>query len=320
MMRVALTGGTGFIGANLARELLRRGHEVHLLNRAKHATWRIEPVRADVMIHTMDVADAARVRDVFRTIRPEVVFQLAQHGGYAWQTDVRTMLSTNYLGFINLLEAAEACGVRTVVNAGTSSEYGFKDRPASEGDRIDPNSDYAVSKAAATLHGRQVALRKGLSVATLRLYSIYGPFEDPMRLLPRLVSLGLDGRLPPLVNPETAHDFVYVDDAVQALADAGEAAHPHRGAIFNVCSGRQCTLRELVAIARKVLNVAAEPEWGTMQSRAWDTDIWVGNPERTARELGWRATTGLSTGISRFAEWLQNEPGMREHYAASRPA
>ena len=317
MTRVALSGGTGFIGANLARELLRRGHEVHLLNRATIAPWRIERIQADVVIHNVDIADAASVHGAFRSILPDVVFQLAQHGGYSWQTDVRAMVSANYLGFINLLEAAEACGARAVVNAGTSSEYGLKDYPASETSRLDPNSDYAVTKAAATLHGQQVASRKGLSVVTLRLYSVYGPFEEPMRLLPRLVSFGLDGRLPPLVNPEIARDFVYVDDAVAALAGAAEAADFHRGAIFNVCSGRQCTLREVVATARAVLGIAAEPDWGTMPPRAWDTDVWVGDPARAARELRWTATTSLSSGIGRLAEWLRNEPGMREHYRAA---
>src|SRR5262249_54649949 len=160
---------------NLVRELLQRGYEVHLLNRATHSTWRIERIQDDVVIHVVDIADAASVNDALRTIRPEVVFHLAQHGGYSWQTDAPTMVSTNYLGFIHLLEAAVACGARAVVNAGTSSEYGLKDFPAGEASRLDPNSDYAVTKAAATLHGQQVAHRKGLSVVTLRLYSIYGP-------------------------------------------------------------------------------------------------------------------------------------------------
>src|SRR4051812_24309489 len=78
MTRVALTGGTGFVGANLARALLQRGYEVHLLNRATFSSWRIERIRNAVALHTLDIADLESVRDAIRTIRPEVIFHLAQ--------------------------------------------------------------------------------------------------------------------------------------------------------------------------------------------------------------------------------------------------
>ena len=183
--------------------------------------------------------------------------------------------------------------------------------------RLEPNSDYAATKAAGTLYCGQWARREGRPVPTLRLYSVYGPFEEPMRLVPRLVSFGLEGRLPPLANPDTARDFVYVEDAVAAFLRAAEAALADPGAIFNICSGRQTTLREVVTTARKVLDVAAEPAWGSMKSRAWDTDSWVGDGERARRELGWIATTSLDAGLRKFAEWLATEPGMHEHYHAT---
>ncbi len=314
MTRVALTGGAGFIGANLARALLRRGYDVHLLNRATHATWRIAPIRRDVALHVVDLADLSSVEDAFRTIRPDLVFHLAQAGGYSWQTNVGDMAATNYFACINLLQAAKAFDTRVVVNTGSSSEYGLKAHPTRETDCPQPDSDYAATKAAGTLYCRQWARREGRLVPTLRPYSIYGPFEEPMRLLPRLVSFGLDGRLPPLADPDTARDFVHVDDAVAAFLRAVETPLADPGAIFNICSGQQTTLRETVGATCRVLDVAAVPSWGTMRSRAWDTPCWVGDPGRARRELGWTATTSLDAGLRKFGEWLESEPGMREHY------
>jgi nucleoside-diphosphate-sugar epimerase len=313
MTRVALTGGTGFIGANLARALLRRGDEVHLLVRANHATWRVEAIRNDIALHVVDIADARSVREAFRAIRPELLFHLAQAGGHAWHTDVPEMVATNYLACINLLRAAGECGTR-VVNAGSSSEYGARAHATRETDSPRPNSDYAATKLASTLYCRHWAQRTMRPAPTLRLYSIYGPFEEPMRLLPRLVAFGLEGRLPPLTSPETARDFVYVDDAVAALLRAAEVALPDPGAIFNICSGRQITLREAVATAGTVLGVTEPPSWASMAPRAWDTGTWVGDPALAARDLGWTATTPLAAGIGKFAEWLNSEPAMREHY------
>jgi UDP-glucose 4-epimerase len=314
MTRVALTGGTGFIGANLARALLRRGDEVHLLCRATHATWRIAAIRRDIALHIVEIADRAGVHAALRTIRPDLVFHLAQSGGYSWQTDVDAMVATNYRACINLLQAADELGTRLVIHTGSSSEYGVRADPTRETDRPEPNSDYAATKAAATLFCRQWARRTGRPVPTLRLYSVYGPFEEPMRLLPRLVAFGLEGRLPPLTHPDTARDFVYVDDVVAACLRMIEAPMADPGAIFNICSGRQTTLGELVATVRKLLGVVAAPSWDSMEPRAWDSDAWVGDPGLAARELGWTATTPLDEGIGRFAEWLKNEPGMYEHY------
>jgi UDP-glucose 4-epimerase len=314
MTRVALTGGTGFIGANLARALLRRGDDVHLLNRAGHSTWRVERIRNDVRIHTADLADRASVRAAFRAIRPDVVVHLAQAGGYSWQTDLDAMVATNYRACINLLQAAEELGTRMVINTGSSSEYGARPHPTRETDAPEPNSDYAATKAATTLFCRQWARRTARPAPTLRLYSVYGPFEEPMRLLPRLIAFGLEGRLPPLAHPESAHDFVHVDDVVAAYLGAADAALADPGAIFNICSGRQTTLRDAVAAVSKALGVGAAPSWDSMGSRAWDTDVWVGDPGLAERELGWRATTRLDDGIEKFAEWLSSEPGMYEHY------
>lgn len=314
MTRVALTGGTGFVGANLTRALLRRGYDVHLLNRAAHSTWRIEQIRRDVALHVVDLTDVSSIQDALRAIRPDLLFHLAQAGGYSWQTNVSDMAATNYLACINLLQAAKALDVRVVVNTGSSSEYGLKPHATRETDRLEPDSDYAATKAAGTLYCQQWARRERRLAPTLRLYSVYGPFEEPMRLLPRLVSFGLKGRLPPLASPDAARDFVYVDDAVAAYLRAVETPMVDLGTVFNICSGRQTTLRDVVGVTRELLDVAAEPAWDSMPPRSWDSKVWVGDPGLAKRDLGWTATTELDAGLRKFAGWLQSEPGMREYY------
>jgi len=317
-MKVALTGGTGFVGANLVRALLQRGAEVHLLNRAEAARWRIDAVRSDVTEHVVDLADATSVRSVLRAIGPEVVFHLAQFGGYAWQVGLERMTVTNYTAGINLLQAAAHVGVRLFVNTGSSSEYGAKPYPTRETAVPEPNSDYAATKAAFTLHCQQWARRRNSPAPTLRLYSVYGPYEEPKRLIPRLVSLGIEGRLPPFAAPDAARDFVFVHDVVGAYLRALDVAFPDPGAIFNICTGRQMTLRATVDAARGVLAIAAEPRWNAMPPRSWDTDVWVGDPARAAGELGWQAETTLEAGLRRFADWLARDPHMQEHYRAAR--
>src|SRR5687768_5945066 len=312
--RVLITGASGFVGANLARRALSDGHEVHLLLRAAHEDWRLRTLSDSTVTHTVDLKDRRVVQRAVTAIRPHWVFHLAAYGAYATQTTLERMVGTNIWGCIHLLDACHDAGVEAFINAGSSSEYGHLDHAASENDRLEPNSHYAITKATATHYCQFTARAKNVNAVTVRLYSVYGPFEAPGRLIPTLMVHGLHGQLPPLVSPQTARDFVYVDDAVDAMMTLAAAPSVPRGAIYNVCTGVQTTMREVVDLARAAMRVPAEPAWGTMPERAWDTNVWVGSPARLEREIGWRAPTDLAEGFHRTLQWLQGEPEHLQMY------
>jgi nucleoside-diphosphate-sugar epimerase len=203
MKRVIVTGGTGFVGANLARRLLRDGHELHLLVRPGYQPWRIEAIRGDVRLHEVQLREIESVTRVIDQIRPDWVFHLAVYGAFSTQTDLQRMVQTNIHGTINLVQACLKTGFEAFVNTGSSSEYGFKDHPPAETGTLEPNSPYAVSKVAGTLFCRQTAHQQHVHLPTLRLYSIYGPYEDSARLVSTLIVRGLQGELPALVGPES---------------------------------------------------------------------------------------------------------------------
>jgi UDP-glucose 4-epimerase len=150
-------------------------------------------------------------------------------------------------------------------------------------------------------------------VTTLRLYSVYGPYEEPGRFVPALVEAALRGRLPVLASPTVARDFVWVGDVVEAYLRAGAA--PGAGAVYNVGSGRQTTLAQAVDAARRVLGVTDEPSWSSMGDRPWDTEVWVADVSKIQRELGWRPTVDFDEGLARTAEWLRDDPAVRRRYS-----
>src|SRR5712692_992177 len=314
MRRVAVTGGTGFVGANVARRLINDGHDVHLLVRPGFSSWRIATILPDVELHEVRFDDPEAVDTAVSAIRPEWLFHLAASGAYSWQNDLDHMLHTNVLGTANLVEACLRAGTESFVNAGSSSEYGLVDRPATEDDPPEPNSHYAVTKASATLFCQYSGRRSGMNIPTLRLYSIYGPFEEPRRLMPTLVVHGLHGRLPPLVHPDTARDFVHVDDAVDAFLRAAGRSGGDPGAVYNVASGVQTTIRDVVELVRTELDLDVEPEWASMEQRSWDTDVWVGDPRKSQRELGWRPLVGLKEGLASFTAWFRTDPDLAAFY------
>ena len=153
----------------------------------------------------------------------------------------------------------------------------------------------------------------GLDVVTLRLYSAYGPFEDPRRLMPTLCARALRGELPPLADPWIVRDFVHIDDVIDAylLAARAPGAHP----IYNVGTGVETSLEQLAELACDVFQVAAAPKWGAYPNRDWDVRCWRADSTLIQQDMGWSPQRSLTDGLRTFAGWIADHPdvyGVRE--------
>jgi nucleoside-diphosphate-sugar epimerase len=305
-VRALVTGAGGFVGANLVRRLLHDGHEVHATCRPGGHHDRLSGLD-DLIVHDVELDLPGAGATLVGAVSPEWIFHLAAHGAYSWQTDARQICEANLLATVELADAAEHEGVKAFIHTGSSSEYGFQDHAPDEHERPQPNSTYAVAKTAATMYCSHRASVGGLPAVTLRLYSVYGALEDSRRLVFALLRHGLDGHLPPLVSPNTARDFVYVEDVCDALVRSAEKAGEKAGEIYNVGSGHQTTLRELVDCVRELLAISVEPDWGTHPQRSWDTDVWYASTKRIARDLEWSARTGISEGLAHTISWMRAE-------------
>jgi dolichol-phosphate mannosyltransferase len=309
--RVLVTGAGGFVGANLVRRLAEAGHETLAMVRPGGDPWRLDSF-PDARVIPLDLRDGDAVAQLLHREQPDAVFHLAAYGAYSRQQDSRLIAATDYTAFVTLVEACEQLGVPVLVNAGSSSEYGVKSEPPTEDASLEPSSDYAVAKAAASLYARHVGRERGYRVVTLRLYSVYGPWEDPARFIPTLLVHARRGELPPLVAPHVAHDFIHVDDVVDAFLLA--AAKPAAGAVYNVGSGTQTTIEDVVGVVSRIFGLTVQPRWGSMPDRPWDSASWQADPRLIERELGWRPTRSLEHGLEDLARWFEKSPALWDRY------
>lgn len=300
--RVLLTGGAGFVGACLARKLLDQGLDVHLLTRPDSNPWRIRDLQGRARLHEVDLLDEAAVSKLLPSVNPDVVYHLATYGGYPEQTDPDRILRTNILGLWNLLKACEPTRCGLVVNCGSSSEYGFQPHPTRESDLLDPNSHYAVSKAAATLLCRHVSRTGKIPIATLRLYSVYGPFEEPTRLIPTLIRRALVQEPLVMVDPETGRDFVFIDDVLRAFV-AWDRLAALNGDPINIGSGIQSTVRTALDTVLRLTGSRSEVQWNRMPPRVWDSRIWVADITQARARLDWSPEIAFDEGIRRTIDW-----------------
>jgi dolichol-phosphate mannosyltransferase len=314
---VLVTGASGFVGAVVARGIAAQGYAVHCPVRDP-AAWRLRGLAGTVHLHPCDLLDEAATSALVDELRPHGVLHLAAYGAYESQSDARRIVRTNLEATVTLLDACARAGVERFVNTGSSSEYGYQDHAPDEDEALEPNSLYAVTKAAASAYVRHAGRSGRLRTVTLRLYSVYGPWEEPSRLIPSAIVRGLAGGYPPLAEPEIARDFVYAGDVVGAYAAALAADLP-AGAVYNVGTGVQTTLRTVAEISRRRFGLAADPAWGTMARRKWDTTTWVANVARARTELGWRASTSFEEGFGRTADWIGSDPERLRFYRTARP-
>jgi UDP-glucose 4-epimerase len=313
MKKVLITGASGFVGTNLARRLMREGHDVHLLLRSSYKPWRIEEIKKEVVIKLVDLADENRVTAVVKHIKPDWVFHLATYGAYSQQDEVGRMIETNIKGTWYLLRACLKAGVKVMVNTSSSSEYGFNSDAPSEKVTVTPNSDYAVTKTAATLLCNYFANRYQLYIPTLRLYSVYGPYEEPSRLMPTLLIQAQKGKWPPLVNPQTARDFIYVNDICEVFLKVTRRRSKEWAPIYNLGTGKQIRLRQLANIVRKMFQIKAMPRWSTMNQRQWDTSVWRANIAKIRRDYRWKPKYNLALGLQEMNDWLL-QPKWQRYY------
>lgn len=314
---VFLTGASGFVGANLARRLIRDGTETHALVRDPARAWRLRDLSDHFHIHQGDLRDADRLRTLVGDIRPRVIFHLAAEGGYERVRNSREAFEINLLGTIGLMDACMAEAPAVFVQAGTSSEYGPSTLPMREDAPLHPASGYAIAKAAATWHGQLLARERGVPVITLRVFSAYGPWEAPERFIARLMLRLLDDDLPPLVAPDTARDFIHVDDVVEAFLLA--SARPDlAGEVFNVGTGQQRTIREVVETALSLSGVRRQPQYESMPGRCWDTSQWVADTARAQSILRFRAARDLRQGLADTWAWFRGHRALYERLEAAR--
>ena len=298
-----VVGASGFIGAKLFFSLARLRPDVYAVSRSIDSSWRI--LRAPFLNRiNLDISDARAVTTAVAHYRPRTVFNLAAYGAYERQSEVAKIHTINFIGTLNLAGTLLEAGCDAYVQAGSSSEYGLNCAGPKESGELLPNSDYAVSKVACSHLLTYLGRIKGFPCAHLRLYSVYGPWEERDRLVPRLIETGMQGRLPPFVDARVSRDFIYVDDCTRAFVRAAlRSCRSKPGEAINISTGIKTSMGEIAELSRGMFGIGAEPVFGSMPNRKWDLSNWYGDPSKAAILLDWRHRIALADGLRNTAEW-----------------
>ena len=305
-MRALVTGGAGFIGSNLADELVRQGHGVRILDNL--STGFVENLPPDAEFFEGDICDEELVAAAIDGV--EVVFHQGARGSVA--KSVETPLVTdlwNVHGTLTVLEAARRAGVRRVVAASSSSVYGgVAPRPTVESAPLTPKSPYAVTKMTGEHYLRVYWELFGLETVALRYFNVYGPRQDPgsayAAVIPKFIAALRAGEAPTVHGDGLqSRDFAFVADVVAAnVAAATAPAEGCAGKAYNIAGGSERSLLDLLEILSELLEVSVEPTH--TESRAGDVRHSFADTTAARTDLGWSPSVDIREGLRQTAAWF----------------
>jgi UDP-glucose 4-epimerase len=296
--RVAVTGGTGFIGRHLVRALSREGANPVLLTRSSEAP----PERCRTRYLDLAADDSASLRTIFREEAPDVLFHLAGVRGRT-ESPAET-LRVNLTGSLHLLEALVGSGVRRVVLVGSAAEYGAQEGPWNEELPLLATGAYGLSKAAVTHAAAAFHRACGVPVVVIRPFTVYGPGLSPELFVGEAVGHAVRGsplRMSPGVHRQ---DLIFVADVVRAILLAGLASNAE-GTAINVGSGASVQLKDVASRIWEISGTSAPLLLGALPLPTHPVYDGAADITRAARLLGWKPEVDLTAGLRQTIDWAR---------------
>jgi len=312
-MKYLVTGGAGFIGSHLVHTLLQQGGSVRVLDNfstgkrenLEGLTSQFEGDRFEVL--EGDLRNPSQVEEAVRGI--EVIFHQAAFVSVPQSmSEPQTCFDVNITGTSRLFDLARAAGVRRVVVASSAAVYGESQvLPLVEETLPQPLSPYAVSKRVDEMYAELFTSSFGLEAVALRYFNVYGPRQRPDSMYAAAVPIFarrlLDGK-PVTVFGDggQTRDLINIHDVVRANLIASEDSKAP-GKIFNICTGVETSLLDLLDVLYELVPHAPQPEFAA--PRAGDIYRSVGSPKKAANVMGFHAEVSLVDGLEETMDWMR---------------
>lgn len=303
--KVLVTGASGFVGACITRRLLKENYEVHIVAREKSDLWRLQDVISNLQIHNTDLMNDEEVTRLADSTSIDIIYHLATYGGYHYQTNLDNTINTNLIGTWNLFREFSKKGIEMFINTSSSSEYGEKFEPMREDMKVEPNNMYGATKASATILCSTYAKVTKTPLVTLRLFSPYGYYDAQTRLIPTVISSCLLGKEIKLAQKDSKRDYIFIDDVVEAYLSVSKLSSLY-GEVFNVGSGIQYTVEQIVNTINNLTSKDIKLEWGNNFNRQYEPGIWVSDNKKVENKLNWEPNIGIEDGLKATIKWFEN--------------
>ncbi len=315
-MKVLITGGAGFMGSFVVKQLLKQGFKVIVVDKLDYSgdMKRIEDVIDDIEFYKLDLLNFENLKALLIEKRPEYIVHLAS------QTHVdrsilfpKDFIECNIIGTFNLLESVKYIKIKKFIHISTDEVYGeIREGQFFENSPLLPNSPYAFSKASADLLARAYYKTYGIPVIILRPTNNYGPFQYPEKLIPLTILKALNNeKIPIYGNGKQRRVWLFVEDfarAIEIIIQRGEI-----GEIYNIGSDEEY---ENLEVVKKILDNLNKPyELIQFVPDRPSHDFRYSLNYDKIKNLGFSPKYDFDEGLKKTIDWyLRNIDWLKEKY------
>lgn len=310
MSKYLITGGAGFIGSSIAKELVKQGEKVVVLDNLHSGNLKnLEDIKKQIKFIKGDIRDLKIVKKAVKGV-DYVLHQAALRGVFQSVKDPLQVNEVNITGTLNVLIAARDSKVKRVVLASSSSVYG----KVLSGKNVEtlqpyPQSPYALSKLVNEEYARIFYELYGLETISLRYFNVFGPYQNPKdpyaAVIPLFVNNLLKNKSSEIHGDgKQSRDFTFVDNVVRANLLAAKSKTAKIGETYNIANGENISIIDLYNTLQEILKIKIEPNF--VKRRLGDMDRSFANIEKAKKYLDYSPVVPFAKGLKKALEWYKS--------------
>jgi nucleoside-diphosphate-sugar epimerase len=303
-MRILVSGATGFIGSFLIKQLINDGHDVSILVRNYSSFTRIADVKGKLRIIAVDYKNLENYKSEILENNPELFFHLGWFGVENTFHNDDDMISINIRTSMSLCKIILKSNIKSVIALGSQAEYGPYTCVINENHSTNPTTLYGIAKLSVYNIFNYYLQTQGIRYVWLRLFSSYGPSDNPNWLIPYLINTLAENKSPALTKCEQIWDYIYIDDVISALVTC--AFNNNAKGVYNLGSGIGYPLKMVITKIRDMINPAIQLNFGEISYRKNQIMILQADNTKLKIETGWQPFVELKEGLMNTINWYLN--------------
>lgn len=309
--RIAITGASGFLGANLTHYFLESGHEIYPIIRTTSNTWRINDIINEINVTKLKDSSGTEFKDIFEKLKPEVIINAMGVDQKKAASNNSLYWKSNFLSIVNLVEGIRGLSTTILIHAGSSFEYGkatLKQNPVSEDATCEPISDYAISKFLSTEYLRYVTQKLSHTISIFRIFNLYGPYDSSYSLITDITLKSILGEEIVLKNPFAIRDFIHVKDAIEAVRIAMVNHTNDTGlSIMNLGTGVGTKVSDIASLVNKLNGEKSQIKVFPGDQRPENSIPGpIADMTKTFNFLNWKPKVNIEKGLYEQNDWIKN--------------
>ena len=311
-MKVLVTGAAGFIGSHLVKRLAGdEENNVIAIDNFSSPNQKLQQDRRkwvgdEVSWHQLDLCDFDGLETLFQTEKFDLVYHLGAKAGVRESiTNPFIYGQSNYIGTLNILEAAKRNSVSHVVAASSSSVYGRETEApfAEDSNAMEPISVYASTKRSGELLAYTYCDLHGMNVTNLRFFTVYGPFGRPDMAPWIFTEKIMDGETIQVFDHGShKRDFTYIDDIIDGIIGAG--SHPKGFNTLNLGNGNPVSLMDFISVIETALGIEAKTDF--VEAQPGDVNLTYSDNTKAKDLFGYQPKTDITEGMNKFISWYKD--------------